>query len=305
MFRRSNIPKPPAGWFDHRYMLLADGKLAILRTDSDIYGELHKWRTQGLSPISDIWSGDTRISVFDGEVESDAIAMPTRPHPVLDRFRDGRWLVASARSGAHEKNASIFDRSGSVLREIVLGDAIEHVRCAPDGTIWVGYFDEGIYSLDGKKGHWPISTHGLVKLDDHGSLIWSFLEQADLRISDCYALAQNGDEIWTSYYSDFPIVRILNDKVAVWQNDVVSGANAIATDGTHVLLAGGYGENRSDLCLLELRAEEACMIGKSTLPATDEIAPSLVQGMGETMHVVSDGAWWQTSIHDVLAHFRT
>ena len=58
----------------------------------------------------------------------------------IQQFDDG-WLLAEARGG----HAQICDQTGYPRRTLDLGDASKHLQTTPDGHIWVGYFDEGVY----------------------------------------------------------------------------------------------------------------------------------------------------------------
>src|ERR1700677_4471504 len=109
-----------------------------------------------------------------------------------------------------------------------MGDGIAHIRCAADGTIWAGYFDEGVYSAPNKDGSRPISSSGIARFGPDGRVLWRFNthERPDLPIADCYALTLDGNTIWTCPYTDFPIVRVEDGLVAHWRNDVV-GASAL------------------------------------------------------------------------------
>lgn len=44
--------------------------------------------------------------------------------------------------------------------DIDIGECFTHFRCAADGTISVGYFDEGVFSGS------PISSSGMARLAD-------------------------------------------------------------------------------------------------------------------------------------------
>jgi hypothetical protein len=62
--------------------------------------------------------------------------------PKVDYLADGRWLVASTLAALKEQNGRLFAADGTLTGTFEMGDGIEHIRCAPDGTIWVGYFDD-------------------------------------------------------------------------------------------------------------------------------------------------------------------
>lgn len=116
-------------------------------------------------------------------------------------FENG-WLLADARGG----RADVYDEAGHVLRVLDLGDASKDLQTTRGGNIWVSYFDEGVYG--GGIGH-----QGLVCFDSSGSVIFGYLDFAQQNglpcIDDCYAMNVVGqNEVWISYYADFPLVSI-------------------------------------------------------------------------------------------------
>jgi hypothetical protein len=85
-----------------------------------------------------------------------------------------------------------------------LEDGIKDVQTTQGGKIWVRYFDEGVYG--GGAGQ-----HGVICFDSSGRSVFrysEFAEQLGLpSIDDCYAMkVASEDEVWLSYYSDFPLV---------------------------------------------------------------------------------------------------
>jgi hypothetical protein len=122
------------------------------------------------------------------------------------------WLVAEARGGL----ARVFDSRGNLDRKLDLGDAIEHVNTTPDGDIWVGYFDEGVFGSG-------IGSEGLVCFDPTGTPIFRYMEFAKQHglpfISDCYTLNVVGSSVYVSYYTDFPLVWIRDFQLQRVWND--------------------------------------------------------------------------------------
>jgi hypothetical protein len=126
-------------------------------------------------------------------------------------FHDG-WLLCESRGG----RAAAYNRAGRLERILDLGDASKDVQTTSDGKIWVSYFDEGVYGGG-------IGQHGVVCFDSRTGAIFKysdFAEQHELPlIDDCYAMNVVGDdEVWLSYYSDFPLVSIKTFKLLrVWK----------------------------------------------------------------------------------------
>lgn len=306
-----SLPAPPAGWFDYRYDLLWDGHLALVRTDRDFHTEYARWRTlvQGGDPHArqpNFRDARLRLSKFDGAVETGAIEVPAGHWPKVDCLADGRWLVVSTRAVSNESNAHLFAVDGSPAGAFAIGDGIEHVCCAPDGTIWVGYFDEGVFSGPSDAGSWPISSSGIAHFGPDGSVLWRFNseDRADLFIADCYSLALDGNAAWCCPYTDFPIVRVKDGAVDRWRNDV-AGARAIAVDGDHVLLAGGYKDKSDRIALLRLEGDRAQQIGEWRFPLQDRNAAHLLRGQGATLHIAGQGFWTKLSLVALRASLRT
>jgi hypothetical protein len=148
-----SLPEPSTGWFVYSSAVLADGTLALLRTDSDVHTERARWRARarrGHMPQPK----RVRLSTFDGTMESKAIEVPVEFVPVFSRLADGRWLVAEAWDEG-EKNTRLYTPDGAPDGAFSMGEGILYIRCAPDATIWVGYFDEGVFAGPNDGGTWP------------------------------------------------------------------------------------------------------------------------------------------------------
>jgi hypothetical protein len=297
-----SLPEPPVGWFDYEYNVLRDGSLALLRADRDIHAEYAYWRARQdiNNPLPKLWDGRARISIFDGSVESEPIEVPLSFSPIIDRLADGRWLLTATSAAPEEANGRLYAPDGTAAGAIALGDGIEHVRCAADGTIWVGYFDEGVFSGQSKDGSWPISSSGIARFASDGTVLWSFnaRDGAGLFVSDCYSLTLNGNTLWSCFYTDFPIVRVDDGTARHWSN-TVQGAKALASDVDHVLLAGGYGNDAGRIALLRLEEEQARYLGQVTFQPPQ--AAGLVQGEGKTLHIVEPGNWTRIDVAAVRA----
>jgi hypothetical protein len=113
----------------------------------------------------------------------------------------GGWLLGEARGG----RAGVYDGKGRLQRTLDLGDASKDIQTTPNGKIWVSYFDEGVY------GRGPGSQQGIVCFHSLGQQMFTYSDFAKENnlpfIDDCYALnVVSEDEVWLSYYSDFPLV---------------------------------------------------------------------------------------------------
>ncbi len=206
----------------------------------------------------------------------------------------GGVLLAGARcawreSGA-EQNAVALDWSGRELGRLTLGDGINDLRVAADGTTWVAYFDEGVFGNYGwaSPGPAPIGEPGLVAFSPEGTPTFAYDAAAagTDTICDAYAMnvAPDGD-VWLYFYTEFPIVRIRGGVYRAWQLGV-SGARALAARGDRALLVGGY--KRSDVArVVELKStgrarviEEVALVD----PAGQPIGRGPVYGVGQAIY---------------------
>jgi hypothetical protein len=174
----------------------------------------------------------------------------------------GGVLLVAARCAWHpsgaEQNALVIDRTGRELRRLTLGDGIADVRASADGTIWVSYYDEGIFGnlgWGGPSGPEPLGAAGLVAFDGTGARVRA-LDASALGVdgpADVYAMTLAGDDVWIYYYDDFPIVRVGPTHTQVWAYGA-RGARAMAVRGHRVLLVGDY-DHPGRARVVELRAD--------------------------------------------------
>ncbi|OXM49493.1 hypothetical protein [Amycolatopsis alba] len=224
---------------------------------------------------------------------------------------DGQVLVVSPRCRwrpeGPERNATVYDFTGAVLLEGTLGDGIGHVRTTGRGEIWVGYFDEGVYGNFGwgeTESPPPLGASGLTRFSAAMTSEWHFPAHGEndwSPIDDCYALNVDGDTVWACYYSDFPIVRIHNDTVTAWHNDV-RGAKAIAADGSRIALYGGYGSDRNRLVAGVLSGDRLHVTGEYRLVQPGgEPLPAGVQvvGRGPDLHILVGDEWLRLGLEDI------
>lgn len=147
----------------------------------------------------------------DGNMEEIQLRnVPLIPTEV-DVFSDGTILIVQGRclkDGTYvEKNARRYDRDGNFITEFTLGDGIEQMQIDETDTIWVSYFDEGIFGNFG----WdePIGSGGVVAFTAEGERLW---DANEFGIVDCYAMnVVSSNKIYFFYIDDFYLVH-LNDK---------------------------------------------------------------------------------------------
>jgi hypothetical protein len=297
------LPAAPVGWFDYGYAPLMDGNLAFIRTRTDFHTEYELWweavnsgdQSHRFPDLGD----EIQLSVFDGVVESTVTRVPSCAFPIVDQMSDGRWLVVSGRALEGELNGRIYSRGGREEHAMAVGDGIEHLQCSPDGTFWIGYFDEGVFGGSMRDGRWPVSSGGIVQFESSGRMLWSYNDQSPKHpVDDCYAMTLSGDELWACFYSDFPIVRLDGVTVTLWTNEI-AGGKAIAVEDDIAMLAGSY-DDKCQLALIKLELGTSRHLGSLRLDPPERFSRSMVQGRGGVLHVIRNGIWAKVPVRRAL-----
>lgn len=240
------------------------------------------------------------LTAYSGDGELTAtVEIPALPvaHPLVDRFPDGSFLVAGARSrwraGGPELNAVVYGEHGEVLRRGCLGDGIEHVQVGEDGTVWVGYFDEGVFGNYGwgDPGPAPLGAGGIVAWTANLEKAWE-LDPEEGLVVDCYTLNVSGDEVLSSPYTDFPVVRIRAGEVTVTPTRGVSGPRGILRSGHRVGLIGSY-DRPWQLVVGDLFGSSFAPGGRYRLTGPDggRLPRGRLHCRGSVAHVFADGTW--------------
>lgn len=296
------IPATPEGWFEYSYTALGDGRLILARTRKDIHAEHARWSTavnagNEARTFPDVWDDDLLVSIFDGVTETYMVTMPSGAFPIVDKMADGRWIVAGAGAAENERNGRIYGADGRKEQELNLGDGIETLLCSPDGTIWVGYSDEGIFKGADNDGRWPVSTGGIVQFDAMGTPLWSYNHQVcdGYAIFDSYAMTLSGVDLWACFYDDFPIARISDGEPKFWTNNIC-GATAIAVGDDMVALGGGYEAHADCITVVRLEGKDSRKLGSLRFTPDNQNGARLLQGRGDILHVVSNGLWFKVAL---------
>jgi hypothetical protein len=205
-----------------------------------------------------------------------------------------RWLAVRALSqNDADRNAHVYDANGRLLSSFAAGDGIQDVQTDEAGSVWVSYFDEGVF------GGTTLSHSGLVCLSDAGELLFDFAAQSHACVgsmADCYALnVASSAEVWLRYYTDFPLVRIVDRGIAdVWNKLPAEGSPAFAILNGRALFAGGYDE-RGKVVLVELgsrRSKKLSPIDEQGQP----IEPHQFRGRGSVLYLVGEAALYRIDL---------
>jgi hypothetical protein len=203
-----------------------------------------------------------------------------------------------------DQNAIVVDGSGSVIVSTTFGDGIAHVLASPNGQVWVGYFDEGIFGNYGwgEPDSAPCpGASGLVRYGLDLEPAWSYPTGSPLGpIYDCYALGLNGEDSWTCYYDAFPVVRVRDGIVEGWRSEV-DGPRAVVTDGSTAVLIGGYGRDALRLVRGSLDGGhfEKRSISRLALPKGADPRRTSMHSRDEELHVFVGTTWLKASLSDL------
>ncbi|GAA4608899.1 hypothetical protein BJY16_007066 [Actinoplanes octamycinicus] len=224
-----------------------------------------------------------RAHLHDGDdwrpVELDG---PTVVPNKVDLLPDGSLLLVQSRCVRRPfepvpDNAQIFSASGKALRSFRIGDGVEHLAVDEPGTIWVGYFDEGIYSGD------PLSAGGLTRFDEYGRQLWTYWPQSGFdHIATCYALNVSARTTWAYYYTGFPLVRITDTKVSPFSSSPVRGARGVLIHDDVVVFIGRYGEPHQ---LTECRLRDGSIVEHGPVALAPLMEFGLVSTRGGRLYV--------------------
>lgn len=220
---------------------------------------------------------------------------------------DDELLLVCARcrhypDGTQDSNAHVYDASGRLRREFVLGDGIERVQTTSDGRIWVSYFDEGVFGNLG----WlePIGASGLTYWDAKGRLLYSYAPPAETdSICDCYAMnVVSDEETWIYYYTEFPLIRIYRaGETTVWPCPLAD-SDSFAVYQDHVLFRGGY--NRRDTYHLFQLGLDGTMTPQATFRFTDHSDRALKScaalARGPLLYLVKDACCFRIDVRELV-----
>ncbi|WP_449540290.1 hypothetical protein [Ferdinandcohnia sp. Marseille-Q9671] len=153
--------------------------------------------------------------IKDGSIQTIEVKnLPLIPTEV-DLFSDGTLLLVQGRcvkDGTYiERNARRYNPNGQLIDAFTLGDGINDVQIDETDTIWVSYFDEGIFGNFGWEQ--PMGSDGIVAYSMNGERLWG---AGDYGIIDCYALnVVSSKEVYFYYYNDFYLVQLNEMKESI------------------------------------------------------------------------------------------
>ena len=220
--------------------------------------------------------------------------------PLLDGF-----LLACVRSHWRsevdiEHNGRLYNRSGQLEKELILGDGIEDLQVTSSGRIWVGYFDEGVFGNFGWKH--PRGASGLVSLDSTGALTYEFAPPPGLDAMDwCYAInARSDSELWCFCATNLPLVQIRESQVVGSWELPVTASDAFAISDDAALFRGGYNESHTyHLCTFAPNTLRRVATFSLVSGARKPIAADRVVGRGDRLFLLAGRDIYRVSVSDV------
>jgi len=252
---------------------------------------------------------DVAMLSADGDVEQMSVADVQIARPFVQPTSDGTLLLVGSRSrytsGGPESNALLVSPDGETIRSFCVGDGVQSVHVTRSGRVWMGYFDEGIFGNYGWGGNGlkrPLGSAGLVCWSLDGDNLYNFQPPDGARhISDCYAMTTVGDEAWSCYYTDFPIVQVdASFNTRGWPCGV-RGAHAIAVvpgAAPMVGLVGGYTGFHDRLVVVQ-PTSGAQQRYRLTMPDGTHLPPTAqLVARGSFVHTLIDGEWLRLDLRD-------
>ncbi|MCL2595691.1 MAG: hypothetical protein FWD83_09245 [Promicromonosporaceae bacterium] len=202
-----------------------------------------------------------------------------------------------------ELNAEVRSLDGKRLRRGCFGDGISHVRATPNGDVWVGYFDEGVFGNCGwgdADAPAPLGRAGVVRWSSQDFMkLYEAGPEAD--ICDVYAATLFGEDLWTSTYVDFPLSHFTATSQRIIPT-ADSGVQALITDGATVVTVGEYskpGTFRVWDTASTARGPRAT--GRIALPKYNSKRDVLrVMGHADQLHAFLGGRWYTAPLADFL-----
>ncbi|MCL2585927.1 MAG: hypothetical protein FWE35_26130 [Streptosporangiales bacterium] len=242
-----------------------------------------------------------------GVAPSAVVRVPALPvaHPKIDVLADASFLVVGARckwrESGPELNALAVGQNGQIFRRGCLGDGIQHLQVAEDGTIWTGYFDEGIFGNFGwgNPGPAPLGAGGIAAWSPAFEKVWD-LDPREVEVDDCYAFNVGSDEVLACSYVDFPVIRIRNRQATSAATNGISGPVGIIASGDWVGLIGSY-DDPSLLITGTIRDGKFRESERVNLRAPDGTPLPVVRPCcrGSVAHFFGAGKWYSFDLQDM------
>lgn len=217
-------------------------------------------------------------------------------------------LLACARSYRHsddkyDLNAKVFDKTGKLVREFLLGDGIQDLKVTKKNSIWTSYFDEGIFGNYGWED--PVGASGLIRWDKFGSQQYVYPQPSEHFsghfIDDCYAMNVIDDyEVYFYFYSDFQLAHIQNGRIQ-YVPTPIRGSDGFVIYRDYILFRGGY-ENQNQYMLFQRQDSGLKPISKVLFVDIDghELVSNWVDCRGSELLLQQNTTTYVVDLRDVV-----
>jgi hypothetical protein len=173
-------------------------------------------------------------------------ALPTS-FPMIQPLAGRGYLVVDPRCEWHPEgatgNALVLRHDGAILDEGCLGDGVSRLQTDSDGSIWAGYFAEGVTGANGwgDPGPRPLGAAGIVQWSAAFEKQW---EQPGLEpgVADCYALNVDEASVWACTDPGFPVLEIRDGHTTVSATTDVNAPRGLVVSGDRIAFIGGRGD---------------------------------------------------------------
>lgn len=306
-FRRVGVLEPPSGFGALRTASVGpDGPVAIWEPRDDRATWVDQDAEPGfLAPPSRLSArSPAALARYDdgSSQPSQIVELEALPlsFSLVQPLPGSRFIVADMRCSwfpeGPEENAWIIGADGGVQRRGTIGDGIEHLLADAEGTVWAGYFDEGIYGNDGwdqNDSPSPLGAAGIVRWSSDLAKLWQHDQQDDSSwVTDCLALNVDRDRVWACPEPEHPVLEVANGQVRSYPTQGLEGVMGVVVSGRAVALIGDqyYGGVVRRGTLDRGRELEKLSLG---LPGGRLVPPGALVCRGSVAHLFVGAEWFQ------------
>jgi hypothetical protein len=216
-------------------------------------------------------------------------------------------LLVCARSQRYSQdrydlNAKVFDTTGTLIREFLLGDGIQDLKVTDTSSIWTSYFDEGIAGNFGWERNDPVGAPGVILWDQYGSQQYAYPQTVEHLIDDCYAMNVVSDsEVWFYFYTDFDLAHFTNGQIE-YMPIPVDGADGFVVYRDYFLFRGGYEDQNQYRLFQKQKGGHVQLITEVEFVDNhgNPLTPNWVDCRGDELLMQQKTASYVVNLRDVL-----
>ena len=227
---------------------------------------------------------------------SDVVEVDELPvtFPLIQPLPGGAYLAVGARCAwrpeGPESNAMVIEPDGRISTSGCLGDGIGRLQTDADGTIWAGYYDEGVFGNLGwgRPGPTPLGAAGIVHWSGDFQKLWE--PEPEEGVVDCGALNVGPDAVWACSDTESPAVRIAGGRAVAYGPEGVARPRGVVARGDRVGLISGPGL----LLTARLAGGRLVITGRDELRVPDggPLPRGALHCRGSVAHLFVDRDWY-------------